>query len=305
MAVANPSRAGTPSPAPVDLLRSIVGGVNQLPTLPETATRALEIANAPDSSLRDFTSIIERDPPIAAGILRLANSANNRIGSHLESINQAVVRLGLRQCKNLVISVGMRSLLNSIPATRKAQCEILWNHSFVTACLARRLNRSLEFGYQGEEFACGLSHDIGRILFAIGVPDHFEEADPMTFDEDNDAVLAHEGQRLGTDHCTFGAWFCDNNKLPPSVGTVVRYHHHPGRAASHHNLIGLVAAADHAANYLQRTGTTDGYNLAANPGWQFLARNNLDTGLRDKVQSLFPPMMGEAYRESQEAENLN
>ena len=115
----------------------------------------------PKSSLGDFAAVIQRDPPLAAGVLKLANSALYQVGRTLDNVHQAVVRLGLRECKNLLIAVGMRSLLKGIPVEQKRVCEILWRHSFVTGCLARRLNKSLEFGYQGEEFSCGLSQ-IGR-----------------------------------------------------------------------------------------------------------------------------------------------
>lgn len=282
---------------PADILKGTVGNLNKLPMMPAAATKAMVIANDANAGLRDFAGIIERDPALATGILKLANSPLYRIGRAIESVDQAVVRLGLRECKNLIVAVGMRSLMkSSTPATRK-QCETLWSHSFVTACIARRLNRSLELGYQGEEFSCGLTHDIGRMLIAIGAPDHFDAADPLDFQESPETLI-REQNVLGTDHCFFGAWFANLNQLPASLVTTIQHHHDPAEAPGHHSLVGLVAVADHMANHLQRA-EPDAYDLAANPAWQFLSPT-CEGSTCEKVVALAPAIMEESLKEAQE-----
>ncbi|HZT79990.1 MAG TPA: HDOD domain-containing protein [Gemmataceae bacterium] len=284
--------------SPADILKGTVGSLNKLPMMPESATRAMAVANDVNSSLRDFAAVIERDPALAAGILKLANSPLYRVGRTIESLDQAVLRLGLRECKNLIVAVGMRTLLRGCTPAKKAQCDLLWRHSFVTACLCRRLSRSLELGYRGEEFSCGLAHDLGRILIAIGVPSHFDVADPMTFREGPE-LLAHEQEVLGTDHCYFGAWFANLNQLPASLVTAIQFHHVPHEAVNHRALVGVVATADHMANHLQREKGAAGYDLAANPGWRFLAQS-CDGGMKAKLEALAVSIMEEAADEARE-----
>src|SRR5438876_11613876 len=79
----------------LESLRATVGNFSRLPTLPEAATRAMAIAKDPNSSLARLASVIERDPALAAGILKLANSALYRRGHAVGSLHQAVVRLGV------------------------------------------------------------------------------------------------------------------------------------------------------------------------------------------------------------------
>ncbi len=287
--------AGDQSPA--DILKNSVGNLNKLPMMPASATKAMSIANDPSAGLREFAGVIERDPALATGILKLANSPLYRIGRTIETLDQAVVRLGLRECKNLIVAVGMRSLLKAGTAAVRKQCEVLWKHSFVTGCVARRLNRTLELGYQGEEFSCGLTHDIGRLLIAIGAPSHFDAADPLDFRESAE-TLAREQRVLGTDHCYFGAWFANLNQLPASLVTTIQYHHTPAEAVSHKTLVGAIAAADHMANHLQLGGPED-YDLASNPGWAVLSHSCTDDH-KAKLADLTPTIMEEALKEAQE-----
>jgi HD-like signal output (HDOD) protein len=283
--------------SPEEILKSIVGNVNKLPMMPAAATKAMAVANNPASALRDFAGVIERDPALTTGILKLANSPLYRIGRTIESLDQAVVRLGLRECKNLIVAVGMRSLLRAVSPAKRKQCEVLWRHSFVTACLCRRLNHALGLGFQGEEFSCGLSHDLGRMLIAIGAPEHFDAADPMDFEENGDP-LGREQSVLGTDHCYFGAWFANLNQLPGSLATTIQHHHAPADAGDLQPLVGLVSLADHMANHLQR-GERGEYDLTANPGWQVLSPA-CDDAIKEQFGELAPAMMEEAQEEAQE-----
>lgn len=283
--------------SPADILKATVGNLNKLPMMPAAATKAMAVANDPAAGLRAFGQVIERDPALATGVLKLANSPLYRIGRTIESLDQAVVRLGLRECKNLIVAVGMRSLLRSTTPATRAPCEVLWEHSFLTACLCRRLNRTLELGYQGEEFSCGLAHDLGRMLIAIGVPTHFHAADPMDFRE-TPRVLDREQSVLGIDHCHFGAWFANLNQLPASLVTAAQFHHHPAEAESHKTLVALVAVADHMANHLHNCHPAE-YDLAANPAWQVLAAS-INGGMQEKLLGLAPSLLEEAVQEAEE-----
>ena len=64
-----------------------------------------------------------------------------------------------------------------------------------TGIAAVHLNRLLQLGFQGEEFACGLLHDFGRTLLAVADSDLFQQADRMTFEE-SFSICAEEVLKL-------------------------------------------------------------------------------------------------------------
>ena len=253
----------------LESLKATVGNFNRLPTLPEAATRAMAVAKDPHSSLSRLASVIERDPALAAGILKLANSALYRRTHPVGGLHQAVVLLGGRECQNLILAVDMRSLFRSLPRPQQARYEVLWRHAFLAGCLCRRLNEALGLTFDGEEFASGLTHDIGRVLIALGAPEYAEAADPMDFIEGPE-VLLREQAVLGTDHCYFGSWFANLNNLPAPLVSAVQFHHTPDWAEEHKPLVALVAVADHMANYHQREQRVEGYDAATNPAWPVL-----------------------------------
>jgi HD-like signal output (HDOD) protein len=277
-------------------LKSNIAGMGRVPTLPEAATRAMVVAKNPNSSLAELSAVIERDPALAAGVLKLANSALSRRGTGECNLHQAVVRVGVRECQNLILAVGMRSLFRSVPRARQAAFEALWQHSFLTACLCRRLDRALGLGLKGDEFAAGLAHDIGRVLLALGAPQQALVADPLDFVEGPE-VLLREQAALGTDHCYFGAWFANMNNLPAPLVSAVQFHHTPEWAEEHKALVALVAAADHMANYYQREQRVEGYDAAANPAWLALQPH---VATRRDVPSLARDQLGEAVEVAQQ-----
>jgi HD-like signal output (HDOD) protein len=281
--------------AAVEALRAKVGDLQHLPTLPQAATRAMAVARNPASSASDLSAVIERDPALAAGVLRMANSALFRTGRPVETLSNAVARLGMRECQNLILAVGLRSLYRKAPPAQQRRGACLWQHSLLTACTCRRLNQALGLEYGGEEFACGLAHDLGRLLLGLAAPEHCESADPMTFLEGPTAIL-REREVLGTDHCALGAWFATRNDLPATLVSCIRFHHEPEKADVHPALVALVATADDASNYYQREGQFNGYRLAGSPAWSLLEPH---LGGRQKSAEVAESVLAEAVKESQ------
>lgn len=259
-----------------ELLERIVKGQGSAAMLPQVAMEALDIAKDPKCSMAEFARVIERDPQLAAKLLRISNSVLYSPKEPIASIDRAVVRLGFRECKNLILASSMSSILQRMSQSQQRIRESLWQHSITTAVICRHLNSALRLGFQGEEFVGGLMHDIGRILLAIVAPDQFAKADPLTFDEVGDEVLQHETKILGIDHCECGAWFGHRNNLPASLISCLRFHHRPMDAGENARLALLIAAGDHMANHLQRWQRAVGYDPEENRALHSLVGEPVD-----------------------------
>ena len=72
-----------------------------LPTLPEVALKVRSAADDPDINLNQMSDIIGQDPALSVGMLKVANSAILGRAVKVESVNQAVTRIGLRQIKSI------------------------------------------------------------------------------------------------------------------------------------------------------------------------------------------------------------
>lgn len=245
-------------------LASIVSRRTQnLQMLPAIAIQALEVAKDPDCTINEFTAVVERDVKLASDTLSMANSVMFSTGRPVSSLHQSVVRLGFRQCRNLILSTSMSSLMKKISLDQEWIRETLWRHGFLTAMVALNVNRTVAAGFQGEEFAAGLIHDFGRTLLAVCLPDSFADIDSLSFEEHDD-VLHQEDCIIGTNHCELGAWFAKANKLPAELIDVIRYHHTPQRSVDFTRLVALTAVSDHMANHLQHGVGANGYDISTN-----------------------------------------
>jgi HD-like signal output (HDOD) protein len=239
--------------------------VDNMPTLPDTATKAIALADDPHTKFADFARLIEGDAALATALLRVANSAFYAGGAPAVKLQQAVVRLGMLRCKNLILAVGMKSLFQKMAGDTRAQCETLWQHGYLTGWLCRRLNHVYRLGFHGEEFSAGLLHDLGRVLIALADRDCFERIGGLDFREEP-GILPRERAAIGIDHSTLGGWFGEHCRLPEILVRAMWFHHRPDLDGEQNQLVALVATADDVANHLQRGDYVETYDLNTNPG---------------------------------------
>ena len=242
----------------------------QLQVLPHIGVRAVRMAEDPDCSTNDFVDVVECDLSLVTGLLRFANSAFYSNGKPLINVRQAAIRLGIRTCRNLVLTSCISSLMGRMSMKQEWIRAALARHGFMTATICHELNRILHTGFDGEEFTCGLVHDIGRTLLATCFTEEFLDIDSMTFVESRDSIEAEE-KFLGTTHCEVGAWFASSGGLPDALVDVILHHHSP-EDARNPKLALLVAASDHMANHMQRFDSPEDYCVTDNAALVTLSR---------------------------------
>jgi len=244
---------------PLELKERLKRAVGTLNMLPAVAVQALQISNNPDCDFGKLAGVIQRDLKLTTLILRMANSALFSPPKPIASLHHAVLTIGLRRCRDFIVTAGLDSVSKKVPPEMKTQRELLWRHGFLTALFAMKVNHLLGLRFQGEEFTAGLMHDFGRTLLAAADPEAFARIDPLDFVEGED-VNGREAEALGTSHSEFGAWFAATNELPESLVAAIQYHHAPEAAGPHAQLAALVAVADHMANHVQRGESPESYN---------------------------------------------
>ena len=275
---------------PDDIRNKLTNNMDQLNVLPALAAKALEMSRDPDCSMNEFSSLVERDVKMATDILRMANSVVFSGGQKIASLHNAVVRLGFRHCRNLILSSSVTSLMKRLTVEEGWVRDILWRHSFLTGLIAVNINRQLNLEFFGEEFTAGLVHDFGRTLLAFCRPREFASFDTMDFLE-SDETPAKEFAIAQTSHTDVGAWFSNANQLPSQLYETIRYHHNPTEAPEHRRLVALITISDEIANFLQRSDTDAELQLDDLRGLPVLeetgvvrARSVLDRNLKTIVQ---------------------
>ncbi|MBT1064800.1 HDOD domain-containing protein [Bowmanella sp. Y26] len=99
------------------LLTILVEKINNdtlvLPTLPAIALKVRRTADDPEVNLNKMADVIGQDPALSARIIKISNSAYMGRTVKVETIHQAVTRIGLRQVKNIATALAMEQLFVS------------------------------------------------------------------------------------------------------------------------------------------------------------------------------------------------
>lgn len=100
-----------------------------LPTLPAIALKVREAADDPDINLNQMADVIAQDAALSARMLKIANSAYMGRTVKVESVTQAVTRIGLRQIKNVSTALAMEQLFVSKNDVIKSYLDKVWQRS--------------------------------------------------------------------------------------------------------------------------------------------------------------------------------
>ncbi len=228
--------------------------INGLKPFPVVAQRIIGFLSNPDFRVVEVTAALEEDPALAAGIMRMANSAFFAGSLPCTSIQQAFVRLGANSVREVVASVATLGMFPDVGGLGKK----IRDHCAAVAAIVQVLARDFTPRHTEGVFLSGLMHDVAKLLLMES-----EEIIYATGDTEEtmapDRIHLDERQLLGYDHAVLGGHVVSLWKIPPPIPKVVAWHHQPTRAYSDANLgpmVAMIRIADHLDTIL-RSGPED------------------------------------------------
>ncbi len=132
-----------------------------LTTLPEVAVKIRSMLDNNDYGAKQIAEVINRDAVIAAKIIRAANSPIYFGAAKCDTVQNAIVRLGLLTTKQLVLGFTVRDLFQTKnPLLRKLMAEV-WQQSLDVAANSFVLARHTKLYDPEEAMLAGLVSNIG------------------------------------------------------------------------------------------------------------------------------------------------
>ena len=195
-----------------------------LPSLPTIAIRVLELAKIPEVDIAEIARIITRDPALSGKILKTVNSSFYQRGQHVSTISHALVILGLRSVKSLVLGFSLVANLSKSKARGFKHLDY-WKHSIYAATAARSLAIRVNLVEQEEAFLASLLMDIGMLVLDQVLGNIYSEIHAKAASHED--LLAIESAALGANHAEVGAWLAEQWKLPPLLALPIMFHHQP------------------------------------------------------------------------------
>ncbi|OHB66916.1 MAG: phosphohydrolase [Planctomycetes bacterium RBG_13_63_9] len=156
-----------PTTPRVDLRRVLAGA--QLPALPQSAIRLLELSQDPDNGPVEFATPIEADPGLTGQVLRFVNSSYFGFSREIATVKLAITLVGIRTIKNFALWSAVFSLMPN-PKCGRFDLKCLWQDSLHRAVFARAVAKVLAVKDAEEPFAAALLQDMAVPLLAKELP---------------------------------------------------------------------------------------------------------------------------------------
>lgn len=207
-----------------EVINIILKEIGDLPPLPENIKAIRDLINDPKSNSTNISNLIKRDPALTAGVLRVANSAAYMTRAQVDTVEQAVTLIGLRQLSTTLLTIGAQDVLNS----RYKQVQEIWDHSYQCAFFAQQLMKMKNGDDEVESaYIAGLLHDIGKIILISITPDLVEKIRNLQIRGKFMDASDIEKLAIGLHHAEIGEMIAIKWAFPEKLGAAIGLHHSP------------------------------------------------------------------------------
>jgi len=229
---------------------SELGNIDELPTIPPILVKLNKVLADPSSCAPDVAKLIEDDQVLTTRILKLVNSAYYGFSRKITTVKQAVVIIGYRNIRNLVLTAKSFDIYKSCYRKLRSLFDInlLWKHSLGTAVISRNIGELINYPDKETLFVGGLIHDIGKVVEFSCLPDYIPDIFRL-IKEDNLSMWAAEQRLFHITHAEIGKVLGDMWDFPPVLENMIAYHHYPHLAEEFSKEVAVV----HIANAICRS----------------------------------------------------
>jgi len=135
-----------------------------LPSLPHVVVSLLNASMDDDSSMGELSALISRDPSLVAQILRLANSPLYRSRGNVSSIDNAVIKLGIKAVRCLAITLSIHQSFSNYKSPVGFSMSMFWHHSLLTAICAKFLAEKIGYDEPEDAFLAGFLKRLNSLI---------------------------------------------------------------------------------------------------------------------------------------------
>ena len=232
----------------MDKIDQLLEGVEKLPPAPKLLPQLMQALSDMDCDMGSVVDMITFDPALTARLLQMCNSAYFGLARRVESVSEAVSRLGFHEVYHVVAIMSGEKFLRPAHSIG-LDPERLWKHAVITAFAARFVARGIRADAD-MLFTAGLLHDIGKVPMAEALKgDYSELVTDLTLH--GRALVALEDATFDLNHAKVAGRLLEQWKFSPEFIASVRFHHDCTAAGDHAQLAACVEVADALAHSLE------------------------------------------------------
>lgn len=196
-----------------------------LPVLPEALIHLQQNLYDLDVDIDKLCHILERDAALVAEIIKTINSPLFGVPRNIASVKHAVVMLGLRRVRAIILSQSLRQSLATYNSPGFAAYQ-WWDRSLLNAVNAAMLSQRAAPDLAEEAYLAALVADIGVLVLARFEPSYQSLLRRFSGRASCDLAAA-EREQLGCDHSELASDIFRVWQLPDTVAVSACRHHDP------------------------------------------------------------------------------
>jgi putative nucleotidyltransferase with HDIG domain len=227
-------------PAEGDIERAF----DRLQPVPQAALKIMRLIDQEEYDTRLLASEVRHDQVLSARTLQLANSVMFATRHRIESIDHALMFLGVNLFMKFVVTAAVEAFYSQSESGYSLVRGGLYHHATGTGLVAERLARLTEAAKPGQAYTAGLLHDIGKVVldqFVAGAAPLFYR---RLIEEKTSDFTRAEQAVFGTTHTEVGHRLAQRWSFPDSLAAAIRWHHCPERSQTHTELSHIVFLAN-------------------------------------------------------------
>ena len=223
-------------PGPGEIERVAEG----LQPVPQAALKIMRLIEEDDYDIRLLAAELRKDQVLSARTLQLANSVMFSTRQRIESIDQALMHLGVNLVMKFVIAAAVEGFFAQSGMGYSLCRGGLYHHAVGVAVIAEQLARLTGAAKPGIAYAAGLLHDIGKVVLDQFVGGAYPLYYRHLIEEGTTDFTQAEQALFGTTHPAVGFQLAQRWSFPDSLAEAIRSHHEPEPGSRHRGLGSLV-----------------------------------------------------------------
>lgn len=209
------------------IANEIVSEIESLPSFPAHIKEIQRLCAIPESKIKDISDQIKRDPGLTTNILKIANSAGYMTINRVETIEEAVMKIGLKGINTLLVASGVQRIMES----RYKKFESIWKNSYKAAFYAQRIAMHVKKANLIEfVYLAALLSAIGKLVILSIKPEVAEKIRQLVGVKGLGDTGLLEEISLGISHSTLGGYILKKWNFNEALIKTVEYHNRPHMA---------------------------------------------------------------------------
>jgi len=187
-----------------------------IPAQPDALVKLSLLMAEEEIDLLAVAHLIESDMALAAAVLKAVNSSLYGLRGRVQSVQQAITYLGMREVTAITFEMGLRAAFP--PA---AELEPLWARAAQRGVIMGRLGQQLSIDAWAAHSA-GLFEECGKAVLFRHAKDHYRSM--LRAAPSDEELVELERAGFGVSHDALGAALCESWGLAASAVASVRHH---------------------------------------------------------------------------------